>query len=202
MDAGAWGGLLPYYGIFTAAVVEGEVTYIAAAALVADGRLNPLAVLISGSLGAAIGDQAFFYAFRRRVSRWIAAVPSIERAAAPLLHHVRRHDVLMVFLIRFAPGLRIALAMACACADVPAAKFSLVNALSAIVWASALLAIVGWMGPAFLGRFGLTGWKGALLVGAAAFGALKAFGSYERRALERPDAGRAWDRPGDQTSKE
>jgi membrane protein DedA with SNARE-associated domain len=108
----------------------------------------------------------------------------------------------MVFMIRFAPGLRIALAMACACADVPAAKFSLVNLVSSVAWAVALLALVGWMGPAFLGQFGLTGWKGAVLVGVAAFGVLKAFGSYERRRLERSDRGRTENRPGSETSKE
>jgi len=53
----------PYYGVLVAAIVEGEVTYIAAAALVAQGQLHPLGVLISGALGAAIGDQIFFYVF-------------------------------------------------------------------------------------------------------------------------------------------
>ena len=109
-----WSVLLPYYGVFTAAIVEGEITYIAAAALVAEGRLDPFAVLIAGALGAAIGDQAFFYAFHGRLSRWAARYPSLERTAAPLLHHVRRHDSVMVLLIRFAPGLRVALALACA----------------------------------------------------------------------------------------
>ena len=91
-----WTGLLPYGGIFTAAIVEGEVTYIAAAALVAEGRLNPAAVLISGALGASIGDQAYFYLFRGRLARWVARYPSLEKTAAPLLRHVRRNDSLMV----------------------------------------------------------------------------------------------------------
>lgn len=193
METAAWSGLLPYLGIFTAAVVEGEITYIAAAALVAEGRLDPAGVLSAGVLGAAVGDQAYYYAFRGRLARWMARLPSLERAAAPLLRHVRRNDTVMVFMIRFAPGLRIALALACAWAGVSAVKFSLVNFLSSVVWAVALLVLVGWMGPAVLGQFGLAGWKGALLVGLAAFGLLKAFGRHERRTLGRPDAGRAED---------
>jgi len=182
----AWTVLLPYYGIFTAAIVEGEITYIAAAALVAEGRLDPFAVLIAGALGAAIGDQAFFYAFHGRLARWVARYPSLERTAAPLLRHVRRHDSLIVLLIRFAPGLRVALTLACAWVGVSPVKFSLLNLLSSFVWAIALLVAVAWLGPALLGGFGLTGWKGGLLVGVIAFGLLKALGAYERRALQEP----------------
>ena len=53
----------------------------------------------------------------------------------------------MVLLIRFAPGLRIALAAACAWVDVSPLKFSVLNLLSALIWASALLVLVGWLGP-------------------------------------------------------
>src|SRR5262245_32001741 len=116
--------LTPYFGIFVAAIVEGEITYIAASVLVAHGQLNPVGVLVSGALGAAMGDQAYFYLFRKRLARWVARSPSLERKAAPLIDRVRRHASLMVLLIRFAPGLRIAIAAACAWADVPAMKFS------------------------------------------------------------------------------
>lgn len=176
--------LLPYGGVFLAAIVEGEVAYIAAATLVAEGALHPLAVLIAGALGAAIGDQAYFYLFRRRLSHWVRRFPELERAARPLLWHVRRNESLMVLLIRFTPGLRIAIALACAWVDVPAAKFSLLNLASSVLWAIVLLAGVAWVGPTFLERFGLAGWKGALLAGLLATGLIKAFGVYERRKLE------------------
>jgi membrane protein DedA with SNARE-associated domain len=177
--------LLPYAGILIAAIVEGEIAYIAAAALVAQGQLNPVAVLVSGALGAAIGDQAFFYAFRGRLPRWLARYPALQQKAAPLVARVRRHDALMVLLVRFAPGLRIAIAAACAWVEVPALKFSVLNLISAFVWALALLVLVGWLGPTYLAQYGLAGWKGALVVGLAVFGSLKLLGVYERRAMER-----------------
>jgi undecaprenyl-diphosphatase len=186
-DLTGWSGLLPYSGILLAAIVEGEIAFIAAAALVAQGRLNPVGVLLSGALGAAIGDQTYFYLFRGRLPRWVARYPSIARRAAPLVERVRRHDALMVLLIRFAPGLRIALASACAWVDVPPLRFSLLNLLAAFVWASALLVLVGWLGPTFLARFGLGGWKGALVVGAIIFGLFVLLGRQERRVLERPE---------------
>lgn len=177
--------LLPYVGVLVAAIVEGEIAYIAAAALVAHGQLNPVGVLVSGALGAAIGDQAFFYVFRGRLPRWLARYPSLRVKAAPLLDHVRRHDSLMVLLVRFAPGLRIAITAACAWVEVPALKFSLLNLLSSFVWAIALLILVGWFGPTYLAQFGLAGWKGALVMGLAVFGSLKLLGAYERRAMQR-----------------
>ena len=186
-------GLWPYYGVLVAAIVEGEVTYIAAAALVAQGQLHPLGVLVSGALGAAIGDQAFFYVFRGRLPRWVARYPSLERKAAPLLGRVRRHSSLMVLLIRFAPGLRVALAAACAWIDVPALQFSVLNLLSAFVWAAALLVVVGWIGPAFLGQYGLGGWKGAALIGLTMLVLFKALGVYERRAMARDERGHSID---------
>jgi len=180
--------LLPYCGVLIAAIVEGEVAYIAAATMVAQGHLNAMGVFVSVAVGAAIGDQAYFYAFRGRLPRWVARYPSLRERAAPLVRRVRRHDSIMVLLIRFTPGLRIAIAAACAWADVSPRKFSALNLLSAFVWAAALLVLVAWFGPAFLAQFGLAGWKGALAVGLTVFALLKAFGAYERRVLDRANS--------------
>jgi membrane protein DedA with SNARE-associated domain len=90
----------------------------------------------------------------------------------------------MVLLIRFAPGLRIALASACAWVEVPAWKFSLLNLLAAFLWASALLILIGWLGPAWFGHYGLGGWAGALTMGAIVLAVFKVLGSVERRALD------------------
>jgi membrane protein DedA with SNARE-associated domain len=185
MDAIGLASLLPYLGIVGAAIVEGEIAYIGAAALVAHGRLHPVGVLLSGALGATIGDQTYFYLFRGRLPRWLARYPTLWQKAAPLVDRVRRHDVLMVLLIRFAPGLRIALAAACASAELSPVKFSILNATAALAWASVLLVLVGWWGPTYLARYGLSGWKGALLMGLAILLLFKALGSYERRLLAR-----------------
>lgn len=175
--------LLPYTGVLLAAIVEGEVAYIGAATLVAEGRLDPLPVLVAGAIGASIGDQIYFYLFRGRLPRWLARFPALEQRAAPLIERVRRHASLMVLLIRFAPGFRIALAAACAAVDVPPSKFSFLDAISAFVWASVLLVVVAWLGPTYLAQFGLDGWKGALAVGLLVLACFKVLSSYERRVI-------------------
>jgi membrane protein DedA with SNARE-associated domain len=180
-----WPLVLPYAGVLLAAILEGEIAYVGAAALVAHGRLHALPVLLAGAVGAAIGDQAYFYAFRRRLPQWLARFPTLQRKAAPLVERVRRRAALMVLLIRFAPGFRVALAAACAAVEMPAAKFSLLNVLSAFAWAAALLIVVAWLGPTFLASIGLGGWKGALAAGIAILVLFKVLGAYERRALTR-----------------
>jgi len=179
--AGAW----PYWTIFLAAIIEGEIAYLGAAALVAQGQLNTALVVMSGASGAAIGDQIFFYALRGRLSRWMARYPSLARKAEPLVQHVRLHDSLMILLIRFAPGLRIAIAAACAWADVSAVKFSLLNFLSSIVWAVALIVLVGHLGPALLAQYGLGGWRGAAIAGVVFLALFKALGAFEARMVAR-----------------
>jgi membrane protein DedA with SNARE-associated domain len=168
-----------------AAIVEGEIAYVAASTLVAQGHLNPLGVVLAGTVGAALGDQAYFYAFRGRLARWVARYPTLQRRAAPLVERVRRHDSLMVLLIRFAPGLRVALAAACAYVEVSPLKFSLLNSITALVWAVLLLALVAWVGPTYLGRIGLSGWRGALLMGVFIIVLFKVVGRYERHSIER-----------------
>ncbi|HEU4787883.1 MAG TPA: VTT domain-containing protein [Gemmatimonadaceae bacterium] len=172
-----------YPAILVAAAVEGEVAYVAACALVAHGRLNAASVILAGATGAAVGDQFYFYLLRRHLMRWVARFPSLQRRAEPLVALVRRHDHAMVLLIRFAPGLRIAIAAACAYANLRPLTFTLLNALAAVVWATALMILVGWFGPTFLSRFGLSGWKGALIVGAAVIVIFRIAGYVERRAL-------------------
>jgi membrane protein DedA with SNARE-associated domain len=155
----------PYAGVLVAAIFEGEVAYVIAASLVAAGRLDALGVLLAGATGATIGDQFYFYLLRGRLARWIGRFPSIDRRAQTLVAYVRRHDTATVLLLRFAPGLRITLAAACAYAGVAPLKFSALNSLSALLWATVVLALVAWVGPAYLDTIGLSGWRGAVAVG-------------------------------------
>ena len=186
MDLTHWAAgahLLPYSAVLIATIVEGEVAYVSAAALVAQGQLNPVGVLVAGAVGASIGDQAYFYAFRGRLPRWLARYPSLEQRAAPLVGRVRRHDSLMVLLIRFAPGLRIALAAACAYVGVSAIRFSVLNLIAAFLWAVTLLLLIAWVGPSSLSALGITGWKAAIVTGLVVVILLHLAGRAERRVM-------------------
>ena len=177
-------GAATYAGIAAAAALEGEVGFVAAATLVSRGYLDPLKVTAAGAIGAALGDQFYFYVFRGRVSMWLDRIPAVARRGRALATRVRRHETLTILMIRFAPGLRIALAAACAYSGASAVKFSLLNGIASIVWASALVALVAWVGPVYLPRFGISGWWSALIPALLVVIVFRVLSRVERNAME------------------
>ena len=173
-----------YAGIAVAAALEGEVGFVTAAALVSRGYLDPLKVTAAGAIGAALGDQFYFYVFRGRVSIWLDRVPAIAKRGRALAMSVRRHETLAILMIRFAPGLRIVLAAACAYSGVAAVKFSLLNGLTSIVWAAGLLALVAWVGPAYLPMLGISGWWSALIPALLVVVLFRVLSRVEQNAME------------------
>jgi membrane protein DedA with SNARE-associated domain len=158
-------GPLAYAAVYLAAIIEGEIVFIAAAVLVAAGKLNPLAVVIVGALGAATGDQIWFYALRGRVAGWLTRVRPVAARQASIVTRVQRHQSMMILAIRFAPGLRIAIAAACAYAKVSPLRFSVLNLIAAFAWAAVILTIVSSIGPGALQHAGVTGIWGAVVPG-------------------------------------
>ncbi|MEO8482948.1 MAG: VTT domain-containing protein [Acidobacteriota bacterium] len=177
-----------YLAIMVAALVEGEITFVAASILVGRGLLDPFGVMLAGATGASLGDQAYFYLLRGRLRRWLDRIPALARRRESLVRRVRRHEVPMVFAIRFAPGMRIAMTAACAYAGVPALRFSFWNAISSLCWATAILVLVAWAGPSFLPKLGISGWWSALVPAAVIVIVSTLIGRAERRQLDaRPD---------------
>jgi len=159
-------GPLAYAAIYVSAMVEGEVVFVAAAVLVAAGKLNPLMVLVVGALGAASGDQLWFYLLRGRIAGWLTRYRAVAGRHTSIVSRVQRHQSLMILAIRFAPGLRIAITAACAYANVSPRRFTTLNLISAFAWAAVLLALVSHAGPHALRYAGVTGVWGAIIPGA------------------------------------
>ena len=180
-----WPGGLAYVVVFLAALIEGEVVFVAAATLAGQGSLDPLGVVAAGTLGAAAGDQIPFYLLRYRVRSWLDRLPAMRRVSGRLIVAVSRRGALLSFLIRFAPGLRIAIASACAYADVPPLIFSTCSVLGALVWATCIVGVVGWLGPEFLSRLGLSGWWAILVPALILLSLLKAIAWRSRRGVDK-----------------
>ena len=180
-----WPGGLAYVVVFLAALIEGEVVFVAAATLAGQGSLDPLGVVAAGTLGAAAGDQIPFYLLRYRVRSWLDRLPAMRRVSGRLIVAVSRRGALLSFLIRFAPGLRIAIASACAYADVPPLIFSTCSVLGALVWATCIVGVVGWLGPEFLSRLGLSGWWAILVPALILLSLLKAIAWSSRRGVDK-----------------
>ena len=123
-------------------------------------------------IGAAAGDHFYYLAARGWLGRWLRERQAGGARREAILARVRKHGALMAFAIRFLPGARIAIGIACAASDVPALRFSLANLAGALVWATSVLGFVAWGGPAFLASLGLPDWVAWVLPAVAVLAAL------------------------------
>ena len=84
------------------------------------GRLDPFAVLLSGSVGGWAGDQFWFYAARGPLSSWLNKFEKIAYRRRVIQERMHRHASKLILAVRFLPGLRIAIPLACAYSGVSA----------------------------------------------------------------------------------
>ncbi len=170
MNPADWPGGLAYLVVYVAAIIEGEVIFVAASILVAAGKLNGAAVYFAAALGGSTGDQIYYYLVRGvlhgHLRRWLGRFPALAQRHQAIVGRVHRHKVIMVLACRFLPGLRVAIPVACAYARVPALLFSTLDLMSALSWAAMIMTIVTWGGPSALARLGLHGWWALLVPGA------------------------------------
>jgi membrane protein DedA with SNARE-associated domain len=150
--------VLPYLGILTAAAIEGEVVYVGAVVMVTLGRLDPFGVLLSGSVGGWAGDQFWFYAARGRLSSWLNKFENMGRRRQAIQDRMQRHATKLILAVRFLPGLRIAIPLACAYSGVSPVHFSGLSFISALGWASAIMFFIEWLGPTSLSALGVKAW--------------------------------------------
>src|SRR5262245_40466052 len=150
--------IYPYLGVLTAAAVEGELVYVSAVVLASLGRLDPFAVLVSGSVGGWAGDQFWFYAARGPLSTWLDSFEKIKGRRRVIQKRMHRHATKFILAVRFLPGLRIAIPLACAYSGISAVHFSGLSFLSALGWASAIMFVIRWLGPTSLSAFGIHAW--------------------------------------------
>ena len=150
--------IYPYLGILTAAAIEGEVVYVSAVVLASLGRLHPVGVLLSGSVGGWAGDQFWFYAARGRLSAWLNKSEKLAGRRQAIQDRMCRHSSKLILAVRFLPGLRIAIPLACAYSGIRAFHFSGLSFISAFGWASAIMLVVNQLGPASLAAVGIKAW--------------------------------------------
>ena len=150
--------LWPYLGVLVAAALEGEVVYVTAVVAASLGRLDPVAVLLSGSVGGWAGDQFWYYAARGPLSSWLNRFDNVARRRRAVEERMQRHATKFILAVRFLPGLRIAIPVACAYSGIAAIRFSGLSFLSALAWAAAIMTLVLQLGPTSMSALGIKAW--------------------------------------------
>ena len=154
--------MLVYLSIFIAAILEGEVYYIAMCVAAGAGKLSWVGVWIAGALGGSTGDQFWFYLLRGRI-HWVDRHPWLRKHRDAVVDRVNANQTLMVLISRFPPGLRIAIPVACAYACIRPVRFTVLNLVSAFAWAGTIMLVIVKLGPGALGALGLNAWWGPLI---------------------------------------
>jgi len=153
--------MLAYLPIYIAAIIEGEIYYSKVCADARVGKLFWAGVLVAGALGGATGDQLWFYILRGHL-HWLDRYPKLAKYRQSVSERVHSHETAIILVSRFLPGLRTAIPIACAYANVRPLKFSSLNLISAFAWAGAIMLFVK-TGTRTLTAFGLTAWWGPLI---------------------------------------
>jgi membrane protein DedA with SNARE-associated domain len=136
--------LLPQYGylaVLIAAFWEGEAVLIAAGTLCGAGYLDWRLTILAAAIGGAAGDQIYFYAAHERAARLVQKSKRLRKWYPRVSKFVLRHGTIAVLLSRFAAGLRITIPLVCATARMSPRKYSSLNFVSALCWASVWVAI-------------------------------------------------------------
>lgn len=146
VSANAW---LAYLTIFLAALLEavpvfgsvipGSTLIFALSGLVAEGRLDLVAVIGVAIAGALIGDNAAFAVGhvqqRRILTAWpMSRYPGIVAQSEAFF---RRFGTLAVFFARFVPPVRAFVPITAGALGMSPLKFALVNAPAVVLWALA-----------------------------------------------------------------
>ena len=153
--------MLPYLIIVAFAILEGEIYYSKVCADAMAGTLTWAGVWCAGAIVGSLGDQVWFYLLRGRL-HWLDRFPKLARYREAVSARVHAHEALMVLAGRFLPGLRTAIPVACAYANMRPLKFSVLNLISGFAWAGAIMLFVK-LGSNTLSAFGLNAWWGPFI---------------------------------------
>lgn len=134
-------------GVFLTAAVEGELGVLVGGTMAHLGKLSVVAVTIAAWAAAFLSAEAFFLLGRsQRDHRFVHKVTA-KRAFALALHWIERHPRLFCVLYRFVYGFRIVGPIAISLSTVGTRTFTLINLVTALLWAMAGVAIGWFVGP-------------------------------------------------------
>ncbi len=119
-------------------IFPGETTLNAAATLAADGDAELIWVILSGGLGAIVGDSVLYWIARRSSAR---VEPQIERARRndrinSALDFLDRGAPVMLTFGRYVPGLRFVINSTMGMTHYPYRKFLPLSALGGMLWSA------------------------------------------------------------------
>ncbi len=141
-------------GVFVTAVIEGEVGVLVGGAMAHLGKLNLVAVTLAAWSAAFLSAELFFLIGRSQRDGRLVHKVTDKRAFALALHWIERHPRLFCLLYRFVYGFRIVGPVTISLSTVSVRTFTLLNLVTALLWAMAGVAIGWFVGPSLASIIG------------------------------------------------
>jgi membrane protein DedA with SNARE-associated domain len=133
-----------YLFVFAGTFLEGETVLLAAGFAAHQGLLDFRLVIAVAFIGGTLGDQLAFLLGRWKGNALIERVPALARHAPRVHRLMERYNVLLIMIVRFLYGLRIAGPVIMGSSRIPLLRFALLNMIAAAIWA-VLVAGVGYV---------------------------------------------------------
>jgi hopanoid biosynthesis associated protein HpnK len=130
-----------YAAVVVGSFVEGEFVLLAAGGLARAGRLSPVLVALSGSVGSAAWNQVWFRIGRRTGQQLLVRHPSWRGRTQVLERWLSTYGRGVLVLGRFAPGMGGVLPATVGASGLAISRFVPLDLLGALVWSSAYTAV-------------------------------------------------------------
>ncbi|MDI2591827.1 DedA family protein [Pseudomonas sp. N3-W] len=143
-----------YWAVFFGCLLEGETILILGGMAAHQHLLHLWPVIGWASLGGMLGDQLLFWTGRYFGGRLLPRLKSKQAAIDRVTDLIHRYPSISVFSVRFLYGMRLVGPMVIGASGLSPIRFSLLNALGAVVWATLFASGGYWAGEALEGMLG------------------------------------------------
>lgn len=130
-----------YLAVFFGSIFEGETILTLAGFFVHKGYLHFLPAILCASCGGMLGDQLCFLLGRHYGSGLVRYFPKLTPMIEKTNKLLDKHSSIIIIVVRFMYGLRIAGPIAIGMSKISFTRFALFNILGALLWASVILSI-------------------------------------------------------------
>jgi membrane protein DedA with SNARE-associated domain len=131
-------GTYGYWAVLVGTFLEGETILVLGGVLARMGYLHLPGVILCAFIGSLCSDQLFFYLGRSRSRKILAKRPSWKLRIDKVQNLLVRFRTPLILLFRFLYGLRTVTPFVIGMSPVSTPKFVLLNAVGALLWATAV----------------------------------------------------------------
>ncbi|MEI6210038.1 MAG: DedA family protein [bacterium] len=139
-----------YLGVLLGTFLEGDIALILGGLCARCTDLKLYGVILAAFTGAIIGDQVFYNLGRHQGLQVLNRFPRLKVRTERVFHHMRRHGSIIAFAFRFFYGFRILTPLLIGASGVSRGRFTLLNCLGALAWATLLGSLGYGMGEAIV----------------------------------------------------